>query len=190
MGLHSRSNGTLWKVLCFRSTGFHQNTERQWNQSKMTVNFFKTFFIWRHMGNTKKTYKIYSVAWLDVFKLCHLHSAQVMKGFFILFSQEGRYCGVKKTHWEQTCYLCVFNIFIMLHVLCQITHPVDGWQMWWPRSWEFWRSGLTSSERTAGGVCCISVLLWGSPHWPARSTFRKKNWFRDTQKRTSVIVHE
>lgn len=33
------------------------------------------------------TYKIYSVARLDVFKLCHLHPAQVMKRFFIFLPQ-------------------------------------------------------------------------------------------------------
>lgn len=33
------------------------------------------------------TYKIYSVAWFDVFELCHLHPAQVMKCFFIFLSQ-------------------------------------------------------------------------------------------------------
>lgn len=42
MGLHSRSNGTLWKVLCFRSTGFHQNTGRQLHKGKMTQHFLKS----------------------------------------------------------------------------------------------------------------------------------------------------
>lgn len=38
-------------------------------------------------GHLYNTYKIYSVARLDVFKLGHLHSAQVMKRFLIFLSQ-------------------------------------------------------------------------------------------------------
>lgn len=81
-GLRSHSNGILWKVLCCRSTGFRQNTR----QDKMYIGK-------NRMGNKRPqkshngTYKIYSVAWLDVFKLCHFHSAQIMKCLLIFLSQ-------------------------------------------------------------------------------------------------------
>lgn len=84
MGRRSRSDGTLWKVLYFRSRDFRRNTGRthiqvrkQNRKTRISILFVCGV----------KTHKIYSVAWLDVFKLCHLHPAQVMKRLFIFLTQ-------------------------------------------------------------------------------------------------------
>ncbi len=50
---------------------------------------------------------------------------------------------------------------------------MGGWQTLWPKSWGFWLWVLTSSGRTAGEVCCISVQLWEFPHSPARSVWTR-----------------
>lgn len=65
MGLHSRSNGTLWKVLCFRSTGFHQNTGRQLHKGKTTKHFLKSLVhVTVHVHNKRNLQNLFcSLTW-------------------------------------------------------------------------------------------------------------------------------
>lgn len=183
MGLHSRSNGTLWKVLCFRSTGFHQNTRRQMHPSKNKRK--KNLHVHVMCATLQYLQNLFcSLTWClqtlspplgsgnEVLLHLPLPVGQIL-WWKHYTDQPFTWVTVQIIIQSHTnCCHCALIISIRQSIVikCWVAHPVDGWQTWWPRSWGFWRSVLTSSERTAGGVCCISVLLWGSPHSLARST--------------------
>ncbi len=84
LGLHFHSGEFLWRGLCSQNTCFHRNTKmRRKREGELWKP--KSFKPWKSICTT---YKIYSVARFDVFKLCHFYSGQIVKRLLILLPKK------------------------------------------------------------------------------------------------------